>query len=188
MTPAPPAPEPRRALPGRLVWVVCFGVAAIWAVLDQATKVLAVELLSDGPVNLGIMDLRLIRNPNAAFGIPGFTGLFLIVTVVVIVMIVRLLPRTDRLSLAFAYGLVTGGAIGNAIDRIFRFPGFPSGHVVDFLDLRWWPVFNLADAGITVGATLVVLLLMRVDREEREAEARRAAHRSVRPETGSPRQ
>lgn len=196
--PPPAAPAPggqpapgtaRRALPGRLVGVVTVLTAAIWLVLDQATKGLAVALLSDRTVDMGFFDFNLVRNPGGAFSIPGFPGLFVIVTVVVVVLVARAVPRTDRLSLAFAYGWLTGGALGNVTDRIFRDPGFPSGHVVDFFDLRWFPVFNVADIGITCGAVLVVFLMSRIDREQRAAEARREAeaHRSVRPDTSTPR-
>jgi signal peptidase II len=55
-----------------------------------------------------------------------------------------------------AAGLVLGGAIGNLVDRVFRSPGFLSGAVIDFIDLRWWPVFNLADAAITCGCLLLL--------------------------------
>jgi signal peptidase II len=55
-------------------------------------------------------------------------------------------------------GLVLGGALGNLADRIFRAPAFGRGSVIDFVDLRWWPVFNLADAAITCGCVLLVLL------------------------------
>lgn len=181
-----PEPAPRRALPGRIRWLVTFGVAGIVLVLDQATKELAVQLLADGKVDLGWFDLNLVRNPNAAFSIPGPPGLFLLVTVVVVVIVVRTLPSVDRLSLAFAYGLLLGGALGNAMDRIFRFPGIPSGHVVDFVDLRWWPVFNMADSAIVSGAILIAALAWWVEREERGIEP--VEHRSVRPGTGSPRQ
>lgn len=197
--PVPPTPStsvprtqggalPRRPLPGRLVSVTTFGVAAIWLLLDQATKVLAVAHLPATGVTgaeLGVFDLRLVRNPGGAFGIPGFPGLFLIVTALVVILVVRALPRTDRLMLAVVYGLVTGGALGNVADRLLREPGFPSGHVVDFIDLGWWPVFNLADIGIVVGAVGIAVLLTIVDREERAAEAERAARQSVRPESST---
>lgn len=187
----PTAPPPRRALPGRLLYATTFIVAAIWFILDQATKVLAVQGLPETGApggQLGPFVLRLVRNPGGAFGIPGFPALFLVVTVLVIVLILRALPRTDRLSLAAAYGLVSGGALGNVTDRLVRAgdSGFGSGHVVDFLDLGWWPVFNLADVGIVVGAIAIAVLLTIVDREERAAEAERATHRSVRPETAPP--
>jgi signal peptidase II len=184
-------PGPRRPLPGRLVYVVAIGTAAIWLVLDQATKAVAVELLTGrGVVDAGLgglLEWELVRNPNAAFGIPGFTGMFVLVSVVVLVLIARALPRTDRLWLAFAYGLVSGGALGNMLDRVFREPGFPDGAVIDFIKVGWWPKFNLADAGIVTGAALIVLLLMLSDREDRARERARKRHRSVRPEsTGLP--
>lgn len=193
-TPEDPAPAhggelpvvPRRALPGRLVWVVWAAVAGAVVVCDQATKAIAVSELSDRVVDLGVMDLRLVRNPNAAFDIPGFPGMFLIVAVVVVTMVIRTLPSTDRLTLVAGYGLLTGGAIGNAIDRLARYPGFPSGHVVDFFDLRWFPVFNIADSAIVCGAVLLSLLLVLAEREERR-QAAIPRRRSVRPGTGSPR-
>ncbi len=158
----PPPPRGRRH-PPRLVVAVTVAVASLWLLLDQATKVLAIALLEDpGRVtDLGVMDLRVIRNPGGAFGFPGFPGLFLAVTVVVLVLVVRALPKTDGLGLAAAYGLVCGGAVGNVADRLFRDPGFPAGHVVDFFDLRWWPVFNVADAGIVVGALALALVSLR---------------------------
>lgn len=176
---------PRRALPGRLVWVVWGAVALAVLVVDQATKALAVSELADRIIDLGFMDLRLIRNPNAAFDLPGFPGMFLLIAVVVVTMIVRTLPSTDRLSLAAGFGLLTGGALGNAIDRLARSPGFPGGHVVDFFDLRWFPVFNIADSAIVCGATLLAVLMVRAEREEKLSNHERRP--SVRPGTGTPR-
>lgn len=188
--PPPAPPRSRRAMPGRLVYVTAFGVATIWSLLDQATKVLAVALLdSRGVIDAGLgglLEWQLVRNPNAAFGIPGFPGMFLVVAVLVFALVARALPRTDRLSLAAAYGLVLGGALGNVVDRVLRAPGFPDGAVVDFIKVGWWPRFNLADSGIVVGALLIVMLLARVDREERAAAKARAAHRSVRPVESRP--
>lgn len=182
-----PPPPVRRALPGRLVWVVWGAVALAVLVIDQATKAIAVAELSDRVIDLGIMDLRLVRNPNAAFDIPGFPGMFLLVAVVVVTMVVRTLPHTERLSLAAGYGLLTGGALGNAIDRVARYPGFPNGHVVDFFDLRWFPVFNIADSAIVGGAIGLGLLLVIAERQEQRAAAAAPRRRSVRPDTGTPR-
>lgn len=157
----------------RLVATVTALVAAIWLVLDQATKHAAVVALEPTArvIDLGFIDLRVIRNPNAAFSIPAevIPGLFVIVTIVVIVLVVRALPQTHDLRLATAYGLVSGGALGNCMDRIFRMPGFPSGHVVDFLDLGWFPVFNIADTGIVVGAIGVAGVMTWLDAKERRA-------------------
>lgn len=180
------ASEAKALVPRRLIYATTLGVAVIWLLLDQATKVLAVaQLPATGVVgtSVGPLDLRLVRNPGGAFGIPAFPALFLVVTILVVVLVVRALPRTDRLSLAAVYGLVTGGALGNVTDRLLRPPGFPSGHVVDFFDIGWWPVFNVADIGIVIGAVGIAVLLTIVDREERAAAAARAMHQSVRPES-----
>ena len=176
----------RRALPGRLVWLVWAMVAVAWVVLDQATKIIAVAELSDRTIDLGIMDLRLVYNPNAAFGIPGFPGMFILIGAVVLVLVVRALRRVDRLSVAAVFGLISGGAIGNVIDRIVREPGFPAGHVVDMFDFRWFPVFNVADIGITVGATLMLILVWRIENEERLL-AEQPRRPAIRPDTASPR-
>ena len=172
--------------------VTTIGVGLIWLILDQATKVLAVHTLeSQGRIiELGFIKLNVIRNSGGAFGVRGLVpGMFVIVTVIVLVMVVRALPKTDRLSLAVAYGLVCGGALGNVTDRLFRDPGFPSGAVVDFLDLTWWPIFNLADIGIVVGAMSIALLMTVMEREERDAAQARDADGpagSVRPDTTTP--
>lgn len=183
---APTVQKARPLVPRRVIYATTLGVAAIWLLLDQATKVLALaQLPATGVVGaeVGPFDLRIVRNPGGAFGIPAFPALFLIVTLLVIFLVVRALPRTDRVSLAAVYGLVSGGALGNVTDRLVRPPGFPSGHVVDFIDIGWWPVFNVADIGIVVGAVGIAVLLTIVDREERAAAATRATHQSVRPES-----
>ena len=184
------APEaPPRSHPGRtLIVITTVAVAAIWLLLDQATKALAVETLENTGrvIDLGFMDLNVIRNSGGAFGIPGLPGMFVVVTIVVLVLVVRALPHTDRISLAVAYGLVVGGALGNVMDRLFRAPGFPSGAVVDFFDLRWWPIFNIADIGIVCGATSIAVLMTRVERAQKRAEEAKRASESVRPGTSTP--
>ncbi len=184
---APELPRARRrpASPGRVAGVFSVVVTLV-VVLDQLAKEYAVRVLGTAPVDLGWVRLVDVRNANAAFNIPGFPGLFIAVTVVVVVLVVRALPRTDRTALGLGYGLVTGGALGNCIDRIVRPPGFPSGAVVDIVDLGWFPVFNLADSCITVGALLVAITLTLVDREERAAGRERADHVSVRPDVQPP--
>jgi len=78
---------------------------------------------------------------------------------VALVVVLFVVGRSvDRRSVAVALGLVLGGALGNLADRVFRAPGFGRGSVIDFVDLRWWPVFNVADAAITCGCVLLVLL------------------------------
>lgn len=132
---------------------------------DAATKMIVVLRLSDRPpVRLlgGALLLREARNSGAAFSLAqGATILFTLVAVLVIVIIVRTAGRLRSGVWAAALGLVLGGAAGNLADRVFRSPGAFRGAVVDWIDLRVWPVFNLADAAIVVGGLLAALLLVR---------------------------
>lgn len=134
-------------------------------VLDLLTKLLAVrELTGRDPVVLvgGVLTLRLVRNPGAAFGMAqGLTVVLTVVALVVVVVILRMARRLRSGWWAVALGLVLGGAVGNLVDRLFRAPGPGRGHVVDFLELPKWPVFNLADSAIVVAGLLMVLLSAR---------------------------
>ncbi len=141
------------------------GVAAAVLLADLATKWLAVRELGDrAPVELlgGLLTLRLVRNPGAAFGLAqGLTVAFTAVALVVVVVILRLARRLRSLPWAVALGLVLGGALGNLVDRLFRAPAPGRGHVVDFLELPHWPVFNLADSAIVCAGVLLVVLSAR---------------------------
>ncbi|HEV3400796.1 MAG TPA: signal peptidase II [Acidimicrobiales bacterium] len=127
-------------------------------VADQLTKAWALAALEDGPLRLiGPVRLALTYNSAAAFGLGGGFVPFLAVGALVLVIV--LVARGDVTRgplLAAAAGLVVGGAFGNLADRVFRSPGLLRGAVVDFVDLRWWPVFNLADAAITCGCVALV--------------------------------
>jgi signal peptidase II len=137
---------------------VVTAVALIVIGLDALTKQWALSALGDGPVDLfGSVRFALIRNKAGAFGLGGAFVPFLAVAALVLVlaMVVRG-SATERLLMAVALGLVLGGAFGNVIDRIFRSPGFLKGAVVDFVDVGFWPVFNLADSAITCGCLLLL--------------------------------
>ena len=140
-------------------------VAAVVLVLDVMTKTIAVaQLAGRAPVTVvdGVLTLRLVRNPGAAFGLAeGMTVILTCIAAVVIVVILRAARALRSRAWAIALGLVLGGAIGNLGDRLFRSPGPLRGHVVDFLELPHWPVFNLADSAIVSGAALMVLLSLR---------------------------
>ena len=129
--------------------------------LDQATKHWALEDLADGPVDIvGSLRLNLAFNTGAAFsGGRGFGPL--IAVLVVIVVIVLILGRRRVIHSALgtvAVGLIAGGAVGNLSDRLLRAgDGVLGGAVVDFVDLQWWPVFNVADAAVVVGGFLLVV-------------------------------
>jgi signal peptidase II len=146
--------------PARLY--VALGATALGVLgLDQATKQLAVERLADGPVDIigGVLRFRLTFNSGGAFGVlQGWPGLFLIATAVVVAVILLWVRRLDDPRWAAPLGLVLGGGLGNVFDRIFRDTG---GQVVDFIDLHWWPVFNVADASIVTGVGVILLLSAR---------------------------
>jgi signal peptidase II len=136
--------------------------AALVFAVDLATKVLVVATLSDrAPIRLlgGILLLREARNSGAAFSFAqGATVAFTAVAVGVVVVILRTARRLRSLPWALVLGLLLGGASGNLADRLFRTPGPLRGAVVDWIDFRVWPVFNVADSAIVVGGILAVLL------------------------------
>ncbi len=135
-------------------------------VLDQVTKQVALSALADGPVDLvGSLRFKLAFNSGTAFSLgSGRGGLISLLGLVVVAFLLRsVLTWPGRLP-ALVAGMVAGGAVGNLLDRVFRdgSGGVIGGHVVDFIDLQWWPVFNVADIGIVVGAILLALVSFRV--------------------------
>lgn len=128
-------------------------VAAAATAIDWATKLLAVVTLDDGPVVLGsVLTLRLSRNPGVAFSLGDrLPGSLLIAVTAAITIILAVAAVRGALGPWWAAGLVLGGAAANLGDRIL------GGSVVDFVDLEWWPSFNLADVWLTVGCVLLVL-------------------------------
>ncbi len=127
--------------------------------IDQLTKSWAVDHLQFRTIHLfWTLQLNLTRNTGAAFSqISGRGPLVGVAALVIVgVLLWQGASVTSRLG-AVALGLVLGGALGNLIDRAFRGGGgFLHGGVVDFIDLRWWPVFNVADSCVVVGAILLV--------------------------------
>lgn len=135
------------------------GLAALIYVADRATKAWALAELTPGrPRELvgELLQLRLVFNPGAAFSLgAGSTWVFTIVQATVSVAILVVSVRVTRWPWRVGLGLVLGGALGNLTDRLTREPGFGVGHVVDFLELPNWPVFNIADCAIVTGAVLL---------------------------------
>ncbi|MGE2713833.1 signal peptidase II [Mycolicibacterium litorale] len=151
-----PATPPRRRL-GLLL-----SVAAVILVLDVVTKVLAVRLLTPGqPVSIigDTVTWTLVRNSGAAFSMAtGYTWVLTVVATCVVIGIIWMGRRLVSPWWAIGLGMILGGAMGNLIDRFFRSPGPLRGHVVDFLSIGWWPVFNVADPSVVGGAILLVVL------------------------------
>ncbi len=140
--------------------------------LDQASKLLITELLSDQPggarwVVEPYLKLRLVHNDGIVFGI--FSGafsswvtiLFVLAALTAVIVIFLRYLRRPTLAARVVLGCIIGGAIGNLVDR------FRLGYVIDFVDLGWWPVFNLADSTINIamGALVILLMLGKLDRE-----------------------
>ncbi len=138
------------------------GVAGVVVALDQVTKALAVaQLEGQPPVQLigEWLQLTFVRNPGAAFSLAGnYTILISLVAIGVAVAIVRTSRTLTSTWWAIVLGGILGGALGNLLDRIFRDPAPFRGHVVDFLALPNWPVFNVADMALVGSAILAVIL------------------------------
>ncbi len=141
-----------------------YATAALIYGLDRLTKVLAEEHLAERPpieVIPGVFQLRYTTNPGGAFGLfGGLTWLFVTVSVLVVGAILVASFHLPTRTSAVALGLVLAGAVGNLTDRVIRGSGF-SGRVVDFLDFHVWPVFNVADSAIVIGAALLLLAGLR---------------------------
>lgn len=156
-------------------------IAGAVVLLDQFTKLLAVDRLSPAYVPHPVLGewfrLTLVYNPGAAFGLhlgPWSRWIFMVLTVVAVTVMWRLYRQSpaDARWRTWALALVTGGALGNLVDRVRSTRG-----VVDFLDVgvgAWrWPTFNIADIGVSCGAVILAIVLWREDAAE--AAAKRAA-------------
>ena len=141
-------------------------------VLDSATKIWAVHALSDGPVYLVHFSIGflLARNTGAAFSlVRSATPVLAVLAIGAAVVLARTVVRTSDKLMVVGLSLFLGGALGNLVDRLTRFPGFLRGGVIDFVKVGGWPLFNLADSAITIGAVLVVIAVIR-DRPKKDAE------------------
>ncbi|MBV7363821.1 signal peptidase II [Actinomycetaceae bacterium TAE3-ERU4] len=142
-------------------WRPFWGLILLSFLLDQITKILALSYLGSRQIDLLGTDfffLRLIRNPGAAFSLgSGRAWIFSIVSVCVCAFVIyyarRVTSRLWGISLAF----IVGGALGNLIDRLFRAPGWGSGHVVDFIGYGNLFIGNVADIWICVAAASLVI-------------------------------
>ncbi len=150
----------RRIAPLQLLFTLAL---FIWA-LDFLTKNWAIDQLSSTPRKVigSLLQLTLVRNPGAAFSMAtGFTIIFTSISIAVAIFIVRTAHRISSRAWVVVAGLVLGGVLGNLTDRIFREPGFLYGHVIDWIELPHWPVFNIADSAIFIAAGIAILLTVR---------------------------
>jgi len=147
------------------VWLrpLAIGIGVVGLVLDQAMKTLAIATLDPAhPIPLlgGLVILRLTRNSGAAFSMgEGLTLPLAIVAIVALIGVsALLLPRVRHRGWAVATGLLLAGIAGNLADRLFREPSPFRGHVVDFIQLPYFAIFNVADMCITAAAIIVIWL------------------------------
>ncbi|MBI2541725.1 signal peptidase II [Candidatus Woesearchaeota archaeon] len=133
--------------------------AMIVALLDQLTKFLVrqnLQLNESAPIIKNIFHLTYVTNTGSAFGLfKGLNIFFILFSIIVIIAIFYCLKKIvkNEKILQLSVGLLLGGTIGNLLDRIFH------GAVIDFIDFRVWPVFNIADSAVTISAMLLIILL-----------------------------
>ena len=143
---------------------------AIVVIVDQISKQVVWHNFVPGyhvDIIPGILRFTLVKNDGAAFGLlEGGRIFFIIASVIAVVFITYLgfhLPKKERFK-RLLLGLILGGAIGNLIDRVY------DGAVIDFIEMgiagHWWPVYNVADIAVTVGAVLLLLQLLTASRRE----------------------
>jgi signal peptidase II len=134
-------------------------------IADQLTKAWAASnLQADQPRDLigSVLRLNLTFNPGAAFSIgTGATWVLTSIACAVVVFVVITARRLGSMGWALALGLLLGGSLGNLTDRMLRAPGPGRGHVVDFLQLPHYPIFNIADSAIVSAAVLIGVLAFR---------------------------
>jgi signal peptidase II len=139
--------------------------ALIVILLDLATKVWAVSRLenqSDIKVLGEFLKFSFVRNPGAAFSVgTSVTWVFTLIAIAVSIAILLISRNVTNKPWAIALGGLLGGAVGNLIDRIFRSPEIFQGHVVDFISVPNYPMFNISDSAVVVSAIAMVILSLR---------------------------
>ncbi|MGO4859395.1 signal peptidase II [Arthrobacter sp. 2MCAF14] len=147
-----------------LLWV--FAAFAVFAyAFDQLTKLWVTSTMVEGeriPVLPPLLHWYYIRNSGAAFSIgENVTWVFTIVMAAVSVVILFQVRRLGSVWWSLALGLLLGGALGNLTDRLFREPSFAMGHVVDFIQLPNFAIFNIADSAVVSSVVIICLLTLR---------------------------
>jgi signal peptidase II len=162
----PPADQPHDPARPRARILVLFATIAVLGYLaDLLTKVLAVSHLTGQPPKPVIgefLTLYLARNPGAAFSTgTSYTLVLSLLAIAAAVVVVWVARRLGSTGWAIGLGFLLAGILGNLTDRVFRSPGVLRGHVVDFLRLPHWPIFNVADVCINIAAAVIILQALR---------------------------
>jgi signal peptidase II len=157
----------------RSAFPTILGLAAVIFALDQATKFLVLQNIDEGeswsffPALARIFKLTHITNDGAAFGAFSNTGVgdifkFVAVVVIIAIFLFYYFFPTEFIGVRVSLGLIVGGAMGNLLDRFVH-----ENHVVDFIDVGFWPIFNLADLSIVVGVCILAYYLWNEDNPQR---------------------
>jgi signal peptidase II len=158
----PRAPRPFLTVVYRRPLVV---TALVVFVFDLTTKVWAVSRLenqADIQVIGDFLKFSFLRNPGAAFSIgTNITWVFTLISIAVSIAVLVISKNVVNRAWAIALGGLLGGALGNLVDRIFRSPEPFQGHVVDFILLPNYPMFNISDSAVVIGAIAMVILSIR---------------------------
>jgi len=144
----------------RTIWLTA---VTIW-LFDFATKTWALSNFSSDPQPVigTLLQFTLLKNSGAAFSFAsGFTLIFSLLAIAVVATIIRFAGRITSRGWLTCAGLLLGGVLGNLTDRAFREPGFFLGHVIDWIQIPNWPVFNIADIAISTAALLAFIQTMR---------------------------
>ena len=146
-------------------WRTLYLIAWVVWLIDLGTKLWAEKVLSSR-ANIEVigsfLQLTFIRNSGAAFSIgTGKTIIFTIFALGVLIFITRYASQITSKGWAVVCGLLLGGILGNLTDRIFREPSFLPGHVIDWIQVPNWPVFNVADSAIVIAAVIAMILTIR---------------------------
>ena len=153
-------------------WRAPIVIALVVVLLDQTTKHWAVNALADGHIIDVIWTLQFNLAYNSGMAFSRGRGLGPVIAVVATIVIVWLLAslRSGGTKLSrFGMGCLIGGAVGNLLDRLFRGDAWLQGSVVDFIDLQWFPIFNVADMAVNVGAAALILNSILVSRADARA-------------------
>ena len=142
------------------------GVATFVVLIDQITKSLALTNLhtfQTVPFILDIVRFTLVFNDSAAFSLGGSaTWVFTLLSTIASLALLWFGPKFRTTGWLILIGLALGGVVGNLVDRLFRSPGFPNGHVVDFIQIPFnFPIFNMADSAITISAAIIAIRIIR---------------------------
>lgn len=164
--PAAAQPTPTQARPRKAALLTLFAGFAVFAyVFDQLTKLWVTSTMVEGeriPVLPPLLHWYYIRNSGAAFSIgENVTWVFTIIMAGVSIAILFQLRKLGSAWWALALGLLLGGALGNLTDRLFREPSFAMGHVVDFIQLPNFAIFNIADSAVVSAVVIICLLTLR---------------------------